>query len=178
MNVIVDLSKVNEAFKQMVIKSEDGRTVLNAIALFHLRQVSRTFQMQGQRDGHKAWKPFADQYTRITDGITVKAWGKVKKIRGKGMVKGRLRPSGKRITESSKLLQDTGHLRNSFQKQLLEQKKVIYGSVLSYSGSHQYGEGKTPKREMIFFTDSDIDAIKGITHNYLINHVMKVGKNA
>ncbi len=72
------------------------------------------------------WKPFAPQYTR-KDGTVVPAWGGVRRVRagyiqkGKhkgermsrvsGVVKGRLRPSGKRVTKSSALMQDTMTLR-------------------------------------------------------------------
>lgn len=56
------------------------------------------------------WKPFAPQYTR-KDGTVVPAWGGVAKVRGRGMVKGRLRPSGKRVTSRSALMQDTMTLR-------------------------------------------------------------------
>lgn len=72
------------------------------------------------------WKPFAPQYTR-KDGTVVPAWGGVARVRagyiqkGKhkgermkrvsGVVKGRLRPSGTRVTKTSALMQDTMTLR-------------------------------------------------------------------
>jgi phage gpG-like protein len=174
MNVTVDIKQVNEAFKTIAVNSEDARKLLNAVALYHLRQVSRTFQVQGARDGAPAWKPFSDQYTRVTDGVTVPAWGGVPKIRGKGLVKGRKRPSGKRITEQSKLLQDTGHLKNSFQKQLLEQKKVIYGSVLDYAGKHNYGDSVTPQRLILFFSEQDIRTIKDMLADYMVTGLLNV----
>lgn len=56
------------------------------------------------------WKDWAPQYTR-KDGTVVPAWGGIAKVRGKGMVKGRKRPSGTRVTRSSALMQDTMSLR-------------------------------------------------------------------
>lgn len=56
------------------------------------------------------WRPFADQYTR-KDGTHVPAWGGVPKVRGRGLVQGRLRPSGTRVTMGSAIMQDTGNLR-------------------------------------------------------------------
>lgn len=58
------------------------------------------------------WAGFADQYTRA-DGTVIPAWGGVPKVRGKGTVKGKKRPSGKPVTQSSLLMQDTGMLRQS-----------------------------------------------------------------
>ena len=57
------------------------------------------------------WKWFAPQYTRKTDGVTVPAEGGVPKLRGRGLVKGKMRPSGKRVTRNSNLMQDTGAMR-------------------------------------------------------------------
>lgn len=70
-----------------------------------------------------SWRPFANQYQRMFDGQTVTAAGGVPRVRpawkpkgvkrGKttGSVLGRKRPSGRRVTRSSNLMQDTGAMR-------------------------------------------------------------------
>ena len=59
------------------------------------------------------WPPFAPQYTRKTDGVTVPAEGGVARIDGEGVVQGRLRPSGARIDASANMVRDTGELARS-----------------------------------------------------------------
>lgn len=176
MNVTVNLNQTIKALNKIKVKSDDARPLLTAVSAFHLRQVGVTFSQQGKRDEHPAWPSFAPQYTRKTDGVTVPAWGGVPKLRGKGNVKGRMRPSGKRITPNSKILMDTGTLRGSFLRQLLENKKVVYGSILSYAGQHQFGDPSKnlPAREMIFFTTPDYDTIGNLTLNFVVNGLLKV----
>lgn len=173
MKITVDVSKIKISLSKMKVKSDNSKTLLKGVSAYHLKQVFVTFQQQGRRDEHESWKPFADQYTRKTDGVTVPAWGGVAKIRGKGTVKGRKRPSGKRITKSSMLLQDTGTGRQSFIVQLLEPKRIIYGSVLPYMGKHNSGNG-VPKREILFFTNRDFVVIDDLTKNFVISEVLKV----
>ena len=173
MRMSLDIRKITVVFGKISQRSDNARPLLKAVAAFHLRQTTVTFQGEGKREGHEAWKPFSDQYTRKTDGVTVPAWGGVPKLYGKGQVKGRKRPSGKRITPSSKLLQDTGTLKGSFMIVLLENKKVIYGSRLAYSGQHQYGLDGTPRRPMLFFTIGDEDTIRTINNNWVVNEVLK-----
>ncbi len=55
------------------------------------------------------WDFYKPQYRR-SDGVEVPAWGGVGKLRGSGTVRGRRRPSGRRITPASNLLRDTGRL--------------------------------------------------------------------
>ena len=176
MNITVNTSSITKALSKLKIKADNARPLLTAISAFHLRQVSTTFTAQGKREEHSAWPSFAPQYTRKTDGVTVPAWGGVPKLYGKGAVKGRKRPSGKRITPSSKILMDTGTLRGSFTRQLLENKKVIYGSVLAYAGQHQYGDPSKnlPAREMLFFTENDVKVCGELTANFVVTGLLKV----
>lgn len=59
-----------------------------------------------------SWDYFAPQYTRKTDGVTVPAWGGVPKVVGTGTVKGRLRPSGARVSAGDSVVQDLEVLRS------------------------------------------------------------------
>ncbi len=59
------------------------------------------------------WPPFARLYIRKTTGQEIPAWGGVPKIRGEGTVKGRKRPSGKRISSEDLVMRDTGYLASA-----------------------------------------------------------------
>ena len=67
----------------------------------------------GGRYRGEYWPPFVRLYIRKTTGQEIPAWGGVPKIRGEGVVKGRKRPSGQRITQSSLLMRDTGYLASA-----------------------------------------------------------------
>ena len=80
------------------------------------------------------WKGFAPQYMR-KDGTVVPAEGGIPKVRGEGMVKGRKRASGKRITGSSNLLRDTGRLQAKALSSIKKTKQVmVMDTKLKYAG--------------------------------------------
>ena len=85
---------------------------LSRFGTYMLGETGKTFRALRHGGTYRGvtWPPYADQYTRKTDGTVVPAHGGVKKLRGRGNVKGRKRPSGRRITSSSNLLRDTGTL--------------------------------------------------------------------
>lgn len=56
------------------------------------------------------WRPFANLYTRKSTGETIPAWGGVERLDGQGLVLGRKRTSGKRITKNSSIMRDRGRL--------------------------------------------------------------------
>jgi hypothetical protein len=86
---------------------------------------------KGGKHRGQRWEFFAPQYTRKTDGVTVPAWGGVKKVRGKGKVKGRLRPgTNTRLHPNSSLMQDTNTLRGkALQSRRITRTKVVMGSA-------------------------------------------------
>lgn len=119
-----------------------------ALRDFHAYMIRRTVLMfrrlrKGGSFRGVSWQPFANQYTRVTDGVTVPAWGGVprlragrsarkvrsgfvrgaysdlqsRKLRGQkatgGTVRGRVRHSGKRVTKGASVMADSGRLRNA-----------------------------------------------------------------
>lgn len=89
---------------------------------------------KGGRSRGVTWKPFSPQYLRSTDGVEVPAWGGVKKVSGVGTVLGRKRPSGRRVDQSSNLMQDTGKLRASrAQLNFLSDKFIRFGPTVLYA---------------------------------------------
>jgi len=119
-----DSTKTRQMWRGISSRSKNLKPAFVAIHTMLSRQTGLTFNKLGKGTGTyrgQTWKPFADQYTRKTDGVTVPAWGGVKRVqkrRGKdgklragGKVKGRKRNSGQRITRQSMLMQDKGKLR-------------------------------------------------------------------
>jgi len=113
------------------------------------------------------WKPFAPQYTR-KDGTVVPAWGGVPRVRTgrsartksgalrKGgrvattrtkFVLGRLRPSGKRLTGASALLQDTMHVKKTATTVLRMTDNVL---ELGPTGTN-YARAQQRGRPFLFF---------------------------
>jgi len=93
---------------------ENLRPVFVNFHAYMLNRVSLQFarlRKGGEFRGEK-WSWFAPLYTRA-DGTVIPAYGGVPKVRGKGRVLGRLRHSGKRVTPSSSVVQDTAVLRNA-----------------------------------------------------------------
>lgn len=103
---------------------------------------------KGSHRGVK-WSEFAPQYTR-KDGTEIPAWGGIKKVRGRGMVKGKLRPSNTRVSKSSALMQDTGNLRGKATTTLFRRtpKRISFGT----SPSVNYAAEQQELRPYLFFT--------------------------
>lgn len=126
------------------------------------------------------WRGFALQYVRKTDGVAVPAWGGVpnigqygwiaqrhrEKLKADGkkpprlnkgrMIKGRKRPSGQRITQSSKLMQDTGATRSTALTGVYEATPT---SIRMGPGT-PYATHQNAMRQFLFFqTPQDQEAL-------------------
>lgn len=127
------------------------------------------------------WPYFAPQYTRKTDGVTVPAWGGVphigqyswisehkranQKARGEKvdrtnknrLVKGRKRPSGKRIKEGDALMQDTGTMRRSvvtaWDIARIDDRRAEFGTGLRYAPQQQ-------ARRLFLFFEPGVDIMR------------------
>lgn len=100
------------------------QALLKRIHVYILGKTAQTFRRlrRGGRFRGVFWPPFEAQYERKTDGVVVPAWGGVHKVnfrrtkrgtiakRQSPFVQGRLRPSGRRVTETSNLMRDTGRM--------------------------------------------------------------------
>jgi hypothetical protein len=126
---------------------------------FHVHMVGQTGQMvrENKHGGtHRGvhWPWFADQYTRKTDGQVVPAEGGVRKIRGRGNVKGRLRSSGgtkKRVTRQSNLNRLTGRAAIEIGTAIhITDQEMLMGTSLDYVVRLDQ------LREWLFFTDDDL----------------------
>lgn len=131
------------------------------------------------------WPYFSPQYTRKTDGVTVPAWGGVPTIgrnswinqrarekRGEkvkvreGRVKGRKRPSGKRIKQGDSVLQDTRRLLRSVSTapdyQLATTTSLTWGTRLHYA------EKQHKRRPFLFFTEADVTKLESLIAKYIL----------
>jgi len=120
---------------------------------------------RGGRFRGVTWRHFAFQYTRITDAAVIPAWGGTPRIRppwapagqprGKvrGTVLGKKRPSGRRITSASNLMQDTGRLRAT-----RAQLNSVSPTQIRFGPTVQYGVIQNRLRPFAFFeVPKDVD---------------------
>ena len=109
------------------------------------------------------WKYFAPQYTR-KDGTVIPAWGGVAKVRGKGKVLGRKRPSGARVQKGDSVVQDTGTLRNNATLGVVHitKNKMRIGTNINYAAAQQ------KMRPFLFFTKKDAAYLNKLTSDFLM----------
>ena len=132
-----------------------------AFVNFHAYMMRRTFLMfrnlkRGGTFRGVRWAWFAPQYVR-KDGTVVPAEGGIPKVRGEGMVKGRKRHSGKRVTKSSSLMRDTGRLYTA----ALTFQRIRQGRVLVMDTPVQYARYQNELRPFQFFEDPvDVNVLR------------------
>lgn len=110
------------------------------------------------------WRYFAPQYTRKTDGVTVPAWGGVRKLYGRGTVLGRLRPSGARVAKGDAIMQDTGTMRS---RAALVTKMDRYFARLGPQGVN-YATAQQAMRPFLFFTTKDGNVLAEMLRKYVM----------
>lgn len=115
--VRVNLIDLEQKAKLVGARAKDGRVPLKRwFGWYATRQTLKYMQIgRGSTGGSTrgiTWRPFQYQYIRKTDGALVPAWGGVKKLYGKGVVKARKRVRG-RVTPGSWLMRDTQQMFRS-----------------------------------------------------------------
>jgi len=119
LNIVVDMTRMRAFARGAEARAKDLTPAWRSIMAYADRNAQQTFRVlrHGGTFRGVTWPWFAPQYTRkgghdgLGDRSTIPAEGGVRKVYGSGMVKGRKRPSGRRITKSSNLMRDTGRLR-------------------------------------------------------------------
>jgi hypothetical protein len=133
----VDDSQVKLTLKDTKGRLRDMRPVFTNFHVYMMRRVQLMFERLksgGTSFRGVGWMWFARQYTR-KDGTIVPAEGGVPKVRGNGLVKGRKRHSGKRVTRSSNLMRDTGRLSSAalaFMR--MSKSKIEMDTKVNYAG--------------------------------------------
>lgn len=124
----------------------------------HQRAESGLMFRQLRRGGSRRgvhWSWFSPQYTR-RDGTVVPAQGGIAKVRGKGMVKGRRRPSRQRVTATSSLMRDRGILANAVATvRRIRSDRVEIATPVTWALWQQ------AMRPFSFFTRDDLQLYKG-----------------
>lgn len=170
-NVTVSLNKASKGLKDQTDVLEE----------FHLRMISRidrTFELAGGEDSaaqggydpfrNIKWPAFKPQYTR-KNGKVNPAWGNIPTADGRGRTKGRLRPSGRRITPSSKLNQDTGRFRQRAATGYVSitRNSLTFGPDLNYAS---YIEEIRPA---VFISNSDAALLEKMLSHSLFGDIIK-----
>jgi len=125
----------------------------------------RTLKKGGSFRG-VTWKWFADQYTR-KGGTRVPAEGGVAKMRGEGIVKGRLRGGGKsdvdRVDAGSNLLRHRGILANAALNRVHKTRQTMVMNT-----NVDYADRQQAMRPFQFFElPKDEDVAVRMFHKYL-----------
>jgi hypothetical protein len=135
------------------------------------------------------WNGMKAQYTRKIDGATVPAWGGVKRVshgvrkvgyiekmrkegigiktryermsRVTGNVQGKKRPSGRRVSTSSTMMQDTGSMRNSVLAAPLTLTPQIL-EIDSKGMAERYADEQNKRRPFVFWTPGDEEDFNAI----------------
>lgn len=150
-------------------KLADPRPALVKFHAYMLGRTARTFRALGRGGGRfrgVSWANWAHQYTRRTDGAIVPAWGGVRKLRGRGAVKGRLRPSGTRVTAGSQLLRDTGRLAAAAgtTRRWGAGGKSLYMTTANVA----YGAAQQARRPFLFF---EVPQDAQVLHQLVLEHL-------
>ena len=152
----------------------DVRPIWREFAQYMRAVTDNTFQALRHGGSHRGvtWKYFSPQYTRKTDGVQVPAWGGVPKVSGKGVVKGRKRPSGARVSSGDSIVQASGVLRSraALTVKMTKDRLILgpKGVALQYAGYQQ------KHRPFLFFTATDARELVNIAVKRLKNGYNKI----
>lgn len=183
----VDDGGLNTTIRALVNGSGNFRRPLSQWVAYMNGQTISTFNALRTGGTYRGvtWPYFKPQYTRKTDGVTVPAWGGVPTIgrnswisqrarekRGEpakvreGRVKGRKRPSGKRLKQGDALMQDTCTLLRSITSNpdIRETSDVM----IKWGSRLHYAEKQQKLRRYFFATDRD----KEILEKMILGHMM------
>ncbi len=138
--VVVNTKRLDAALKRARKRAKDQRPAWKAIAEAHWIATQATFDANGARGGHKAWKPLS-QYTLDR------------------------RRKGRDTAESAQILVDTGDMKSRATTRSNATEAAI-GTNFERGLRHQYGEG-VPQREWLFVTDDDLDEYAETVLDYL-----------
>ncbi len=147
-----------------------------ALEEFHTRMVTRidrTFDLAGapgsvEKGGVDpfrdiTWEPLAAK-RRKADGLLIPAWGGIPRLDGKGVTKGRLRPSGKRVTKGDALNQDSGRYR----QRIATGYVAITRDRLTFGPNLNYSESLESIRPALFISESDADLFEKLLNKHIL----------
>lgn len=143
----VDDRKARALMRDVEKVGGDVRPALRRFHAYTRVRTDRTFRRLRRGGTYRGvrWDGFAPQYTRkggrdgTGDTSTVPAEGGIAKVRGRGVVKGRLRPSRTRVDSTSAVMQDTKTLRARAAATMftLAKTRIVFGTNLKYARRQQ-----------------------------------------
>ena len=144
---------------RLLAKSKNYRQPLTDFKGWMLRRTQLTFSKLGRRGNttpfrQTLWPWFAPQYTR-KDGTVIPAEGGIPKVRGKGMVKGRLRHSGKRVTAGSMMMRD----RRTMEQAALSRHRIGTNYLIMQTPI-KYAKYQQKMRPFAFMVKEDIEYLR------------------
>jgi len=147
--VVTGTSDVNKMMKSYTNRIKDFRPIWDVVNLDIIRIILSHFSNQEGPDG--PWKDFAAR------------------ISGEYQIRKVYRGSGALLTSSSKLLLDTGLLRNSIQVLRSLTKELAVGTNILYGGTHQFGNSSRniPARPFVWLAPGDEDRIIKTIFNWV-----------
>ena len=150
----IEQKKLQKRIKKIIQTSERPIALFKRIWRDQQAQSAMMFRRLAHGGTYRGvrWRWFSDQYTRKTDGAVVPAEGGVPRLRGDGVVQGRLRPSGQRIDGGSNLLRDTGLLRTAVASAYRIRGR---GRILEIITPLRYAAPQQARRPFTFFTRGD-----------------------
>lgn len=163
----IDTAEAERLTLDVLKKVHDPKPILKRFHGYMLGRTAATFQnlgrtLAGTIGGSASyrgvtWKSFAPLYTE--KGITVPAWGNE-------YVKGRLRPSGQRVTVRSQIMSDTGRLKAAAGQ---SRRWIDGGNTLEmYTRGVQYGPEQQSMRRFLFFeTPKDLKIAQQMAIDYI-----------
>ena len=165
MRVQVKDEAVLRALNKVEDRADHLKPVFLRFAQYMRVETSKTFDALRTGGSYRGvrWRYFAPQYTRKTDGVTVPAWGGVPKLRGRGNVLGRKRPSGQRVAKGDAIMQDTGTMR-SRAALVIHLKK--HSGTLGPQGVN-YAAQQQAMRPFLFFAKADGNQFAQMLRVYL-----------
>ncbi len=146
---------------------EDLQPVFVNFHGYMMRRTQLTFSKlkRGGRFRGVQWRWFAPQYRRA-DGTVVPAEGGIPRAVGKGVVKGRKRHSGKRVTRSSSLMRDTGRLYTA----ALTRQRIVQGRKLIMDTPVRYAPFQHRLRPFQFFeVPRDVTVLNRMINRWIDN---------
>ena len=158
----------DDVMARLLEKAKDFRQPMTDFYGYLLRRTQLTFSKLGRKGNttpfrEALWPWFAPQYTR-KDGTVVPAEGGVAKVRGTGVVKGRKRRSGKRITVRSKMMQDRGVMKAAaISRFRLSTHEALMETPPAYADEQQ------KMRKFVFVTTDEVNHLRNLIIRHLVS---------
>lgn len=157
----------DEILARILERAKNFRQPLTDFYGYMLRRTQLTFSKLGRKGNttpfrEVLWPWFAVQYIR-KDGTVIPAEGGVPKVCGKGLVKGKKRHSGKRVTARSMMMQDHGLMKSA----ALSRYRIGTHYLVMQTPT-QYSRYQQAKRPFVFVTEKDVNYLRNLIQRHLV----------